>query len=121
MTALYSRTFSGNDLERIRAEADRRIENHPGTWSVDMNRIANERLGVAAEWAVSNWLGVSESAVFEDHGAGGDKGVDVWISDGRPVTVKATLRRNGRLIIPPYQEFLTGFAVLCIGVIPAPS
>lgn len=116
----FVRTFNEFELERIRAEADRRIRNHPNTWSFDKpeNRLRNERIGVASEWAVSEWLNVPEDPVFEDHGPGGDGGHEVTAADGRIVEVKATYHDDGRLIIPDYDKRVFNFAALCVGIIP---
>jgi hypothetical protein len=116
--AAFVRLFRAEELNRIARAADERIANHNRTWSIDSSRVKNERLGVASEWAVSEWLGVPEDPVFESHGAGGDRGVDVKLPDGRAVKVKATVHLAGRLIIPTYEQFLTGFAVLCIRTSP---
>jgi len=116
----FERRFSWPEVERIVTEADRRIANHPQTRTVGPDRVRNERIGVASEWAVCEWVGIPEDPVFEDHGAGGDGGVDLVLPDGRRVEVKATIYGGGRLIIPVYQgarDF--DLAVLCLRSAPA--
>jgi len=115
----FVRTFNIYERHRIRAEAARRVRNHPRTrsWTIDKreNEERNERMGVAGEWAAHNWLGLSEDPVFMDHGPGGDGGVDLRLPDGRCGDVMATACVTGRLILPPYQKKVE-LAVMCIAI-----
>ncbi len=112
----FIRKFTVAEGDRIRLAAIDRIENHRGaSWSIDKNALRNESFGIASEWAVCEWLGVSEEPVFRSYGRGGDGGSrDVQMMDGRMVSVKGTVWQGGGLILPPYEEFTADYAVLCV-------
>ena len=110
----FERHFNPLECLRIDQAANSRIRHHGQTWSVDSNRIRNERLGIAGEWAVCTCLGISEDPVFRSYQGGGDGGVhDILHPDGRQVEIKPTIYPFGVLLLPYYQEFEADLFILC--------
>jgi hypothetical protein len=118
------RTFTLAERQRIAVAAEKRIANHPKQSSFsfakdDDQRELNERLGIAGEWAVADWLKLDDAPIWRDCGRGGDKGKDL-IRYGEIVSVKTTRKEksHARLSIPYYDEPKAVNVLVCVAPSP---
>ncbi|HUS39429.1 MAG TPA: hypothetical protein VMX74_08265 [Pirellulales bacterium] len=110
-----TKTFSDAEWDLIEEMAQGRIDAHAG---IDQtigggNGLHYEMMGIATEWAVSEWLALSLEPVFADFGRGGDGKIDN-MADGRSVSVKSTSYDYGWLIIPP-KDVVQDITILVVG------
>jgi hypothetical protein len=114
----WIRAFDREECSRIIQTGDGRRLNHPNSVTgVDdrKNAALNERLGVAAEWAVCEWLELPIEPVFRFYGTGGDGGdFDFLLPDGTTLEVKSTSYPTGMLIFPPPHTMRADLAVLVV-------
>jgi len=113
----FTREFTPREWARIWRAASERLNPKIEAGVDDRYQIdkakhhASHQLGIAAELAVFELLGLDPAPIWKCHGFAGDGGTDAILEDGRTVSIKAAKSRNAGLIFPPSHPFTEDLAV----------